>query len=106
MLTPSDYRDSPAFESIAAALRARNFSSVDLYIFSNATIRFFCSFVKGTFETRGMSDTSFISRLSSMLLVPSAGFEPATCGLEVRRSIQLSYEGRLREQDSNLQPSD
>ena len=27
------------------------------------------------------------------LLAPSAGIEPATCGLEVRCSIRLSYEG-------------
>jgi hypothetical protein len=30
---------------------------------------------------------------SGQKAVPPAGLEPATCGLEVRRSIQLSYEG-------------
>ena len=29
----------------------------------------------------------------SALVAPSAGIEPATCGLEVRCSIRLSYEG-------------
>lgn len=28
------------------------------------------------------------------ILAPSAGFEPATAGLEIRCSIQLSYEGK------------
>lgn len=27
-------------------------------------------------------------------MVPSKGLEPLTCGLEIRRSILLSYEGR------------
>ena len=32
--------------------------------------------------------------VAGKLGAPPAGLEPATCGLEVRCSIQLSYEGR------------
>ncbi len=34
------------------------------------------------------------SAICSYFAIPRAGFEPATCGLEVRCSIQLSYRGR------------
>ena len=37
----------------------------------------------------------------ALAVAPSAGLEPATCGLEVRCSVQLSYEG-VRSQGTRL----
>jgi hypothetical protein len=40
--------------------------------------------------------------LARVLEVPPAGLEPATVGLEVRCSIQLSYRGPLRCSDTTI----
>lgn len=45
--------------------------------------------IGGPGRSRFRQNTSMSSHFS----VPRAGFEPATCGLEVRCSIQLSYRG-------------
>ena len=38
--------------------------------------------------------TPIFSEFAGASVAPPAGFEPATYGLEVRRSIQLSYGGK------------
>ena len=44
-------------------------------------------------ETQQLLALLISKTASDVQVAPSAGIEPATCGLEVRCSIRLSYEG-------------
>ena len=41
----------------------------------------------------GLSKEGWVFRTGRTILEPGAGFEPATCGLRVRRPAELGYPG-------------